>query len=129
MGPMNVARGVRCLQRHCPGTETDIRQSQPGSVRSDRTTKDETPVGWYAMLRPADVKCERSVAVAIASLLLRLPRHACADRPTSLSKHLTYFYDDDGKSTECCHGENYVRILRREQYSHVDSNRVVCLRT
>ena len=57
----------------------DARQSRSRSVRSDRTTTKRNFRRIRAMLRQADVKCVRSVAVAIASL--RLSRHACADRP------------------------------------------------
>ena len=118
----------------------DVRQSRPRSVRSDRTTKDETPVGWCAMLRPADVKCERSVAVAIATLLLRLSRHACADRPMPWSKHLrftmttgkplsvamvtiTFVYTDVNNTVTWTLIASSVCV--REQCKHMDCERIV----
>ena len=58
------------------------------------------------MLRLADVKCKRHVAVAVANLLLSLSRHACSDR--AMVETLTIGEDDDWKSAECCHGDNYV---------------------
>ena len=58
------------------------------------------------MLRLADVKCKRHVAVAIANLLLSLSRHSCSDR--AMVETLTIGEDEDWKSAECCHGDNYV---------------------
>ena len=61
-----------------------------------------------AMPRSADVKCERYVAVVTASLLLCLSRRTCADQPM-VETFVIIGDDDDGKSAECCHGDNYVR--------------------
>ena len=76
------------------------------------------------MVQPADVKCERSVDVVIASLLLSLSRHACAGRPSAVT--ITFVDVDVNNTVVWTLIASSVCV--REQYSHLDSERVVCLR-
>ena len=58
----------------------EVPKSRPRNVRANRKANNEYR-RICAMPRSADVKCERSVAVVIASMLLCLSRCTCADQP------------------------------------------------
>ena len=118
MGPMSVPRSAHRLQWHCTETGSSSKPTEKRSFRPDN--KNETFVG-YARRSDHQTSCAcrcchcQPASVPVKTRMLR----SANGRNTTIV--------DDGKSAECCHGDNYVRW--REQYSHVGYDCVVCLRT
>ena len=118
---------------HAP--KLDVHESRPRSVRSDRTTK-RILHRVCALLRPDDVKreayrwCHCQTAFDVyqdthAPVGQRL-KHLITENP--LNRELFHLQHSVAKQQEyccICHCDNHVRWRRHEQYSHVNSDRVV----
>ena len=106
VGPVNSCDAPVVFIDTVRAPKLDIRQSQP------KGKKNETFVICAKLqLRQDSSARDLGVAIGIASLLPSLPRHACADRPMveALETFPMDGDDDNGKSTECCLGDIYVR--------------------
>ena len=100
VGPMNVARSFR-NETGCSSKSTDKRSLRPEN-------KQRISVG-YARCPDQQTSSARDLS------LLSLPACFCVYRDTHapisqmVETFVTIGDDDDGKSAECCHGDNYVR--------------------
>ena len=114
MGQVNVARSVRRLQRHCTCTETGCSKVDREAFAPNGQQKRNFR-RMRAMMRPTDVTCDRSVAVANAWLLLHLSRHPCVSMVERLDTFLAIAYDNDENSAEHYlfeHVNNAITILK-----------------